>query len=160
MDRSDVRPAVLTDARGIAEVHLQAWRETYSRLLPEGALDEWSVERSATRWGETISGGHAVWVAERGGAMVGWASAGNDRGADAPREWELNGIYVLASEYGTGAGQALLDAAVGDRPAFLWVTADNPRAHAFYRRNCFVDDGSRGEHPLAGHPIQIVRFVR
>jgi ribosomal protein S18 acetylase RimI-like enzyme len=56
---------------------------------------------------------------------------------DAPRDRELLSIYVLSKAYGSGAGQALLDAALGDRPACLWVAAQNPRAQSFYRRNGF-----------------------
>lgn len=52
-------------------------------------------------------------------------------------------IYVLASEYGSGAAQALLDATLGDSPASLWVADPNPRAQAFYRRNGFLPDGER-----------------
>lgn len=40
-----------------------------------------------------------------------------------------------------GVGQALLDTAIGDRPAYHWALADNPRAHAFSRRNGFELDG-------------------
>ncbi len=41
-----------------------------------------------------------------------------------------------------GSGQALLDSAVADRSAFLWVAELNPRAIAFYRRNGFEADGA------------------
>ncbi len=38
----------------------------------------------------------------------------------------------------------LFDAALeAGEPAYLWVAEDNPRAHAFYRRNGFVADGAR-----------------
>lgn len=130
-----VRPAVAADAAGIARVHIAAWRETYTRLLPPGALDDLDPVARTQRWTEIIGDDRTEkWVAILDAAIVGWASA--------------------------GAGQALLDAATGDRPAYLWVAADNPRAHAFYRRNDFVDDGSRSEHLLAGHPVTIARFVR
>lgn len=156
-----VRPAVAADAAGIARVHIAAWRETYTRLLPPGALDDLDPVARTQRWTEIIGDDRTEkWVAVLDAAIVGWASAGAGRDADAPRDLELEGIYVLAAHYGSGAGQALLDAATGDRPAYLWVAADNPRAHAFYRRNDFVDDGSRSEHLLAGHPVTIARFVR
>jgi GNAT superfamily N-acetyltransferase len=52
-------------------------------------------------------------------------------------------IYQYARAHGTGTGQALLEAAVGDRPAYLWTAEDNPRALAFYTRNGFIPDGTR-----------------
>ena len=33
----EVRPAVPGDAAGVARVHVDAWRETYTALLPPGA---------------------------------------------------------------------------------------------------------------------------
>ena len=45
-----LRPAVLSDANAIAEVHVRAWRETYRGIMPDKVLDELSAERSAERW--------------------------------------------------------------------------------------------------------------
>ena len=156
-----VRPATVADAAEIARVHIAAWRETYTRLLPPGALDDLDPVVRAERWTEIIGDDSTdVWVAEHDGMIIGWASASAGRDVDAPRDLELEGIYVLAAEHGGGAGQALLEAAISDRPAYLWSAADNPRAQAFYLRNGFSDDGTRSEHPLAGHPVTIARFVR
>lgn len=57
-------------------------------------------------------------------------------------------------------GQALLDAAIGDAGAFLWVAADNPRAHAFYRRNGFAADGEAQNYEMLGSQLSVVRWVR
>ncbi len=156
-----VRPALPADAAAIARVHVASWRETYSRLVPPGALDDLDVGARAERWAQIIADDVTdVWIAERSGEVLGWCSTGPGRGDEAPRDLELEGIYVLAAAHGSGAGQALLDAAIGDAPAFLWSAEDNPRAQAFYRRNGFVDDGTRSEHVLHGHPVRIARFVR
>ncbi len=80
-------------------------------------------------------------VAADGDRIIGWAQASAGRDDDRPRELELEGLYVLDEFHGHGVGQALLDAAVGDRSAYLWVLEDNPRAQAFYRRNGFALDG-------------------
>ena len=158
-----VRPATPDDAPGIARVHIAAWHETYTRLLPPGAFDglDDDLAPRTRRWRGIIEDDVTeVFVAERDGVIVGWASTGAGRQADAPRSLELEGIYVLEGEYGTGTGQSLLDLAVGDRPAYLWVATGNPRAQAFYRRNGFADDGARDEHLLMGHPLEAARYVR
>lgn len=156
-----IRRAVLADAAGIARVHVAGWRETYTRLLPEGALDGLDVEAGARRWAATITEASvSLVVAERDGSVVGFSAAATARSQERPRDRQLEAIYVLPSEYGRGTGQALLDAVLGDEPAFLWSALDNPRAQAFYRRNGFVDDGERSEYPLAGHPVAVARFVR
>ena len=156
-----VREAVLDDAAGIARVHLQAWRESYAHLLPAAALAGLQQGPREAKWREIITtSGSNVWVACAGTDIVGWASAGAGRDDDAPRPRELNGIYVLASHYGSGAGQMLLDAALGDGGAYLWIADNNPRAFAFYRRNGFVPDGTIAMHELVGTPVRILRMVR
>jgi GNAT superfamily N-acetyltransferase len=157
----DVRPAELADARGIAEVHVQAWQEAYAHLVPAAALAKQSVEQRTLRWTEIIQDDVTeVFVAADGTMIVGWASASAGRAEDPPRDRELEGIYVLASSYGSGAGQSLLDAAIGNGPAFLWVAEDNPRARAFYARNGLAPDGATKTGPVAGTEVLVVRLVR
>lgn len=156
-----VRAAVPDDAAGIARVHLQAWRESYAHLLPAAVLAGLRQGPREARWRDIITtSGSDILVACAGTDIIGWASAGAGRDADGPRARELEGIYVIASHYGSGAGQLLLDAAVGDGGAYLWIAQDNPRASAFYRRNGFVPDGSTATHELAGTPVRILRMVR
>ena len=142
-------------------MHIQAWRESYAHLLPAGSLAGLQQGLREQRWRAIITAATSdIWVACAGTDIVGWASAGAGRDDDGPRPRELMGIYVLASHYGSGAGQMLLDAAVGDGGAYLWIAEDNPRAFAFYRRNGFVPDGATGMHELAGTPVRILRMVR
>ena len=152
---------MLGDAAGIARVHLQAWRESYAHLLPASSLAELQHGPREAKWRGIITAATSdIWVACAGEDIVGWASAGAGRDDGGPRPRELEGIYVLASHYGSGAGQLLLDAAVGDAGAYLWIAEDNPRAFAFYRRNGFAADGATAVHELAGTPVRILRMVR
>ena len=74
---------------------------------------------------------------------------------------ELYAIYVRQAWQGTGVGQALLDASVGNLACSVWVLENNPRAHAFYARNGFVADGKRwfDEH-LDSWEVRLVREDR
>ena len=45
-------------------------------------------------------------------------------------------------------GYALLKAAIGDEPAYLWVLDGNPRAIDFYERQGFRFDGTRKTEPV------------
>jgi ribosomal protein S18 acetylase RimI-like enzyme len=80
-------------------------------------------------------------------------------GEEPPRDRQLYAIYVSASHYGAGVGQALLDEALPEGPAMLWVAKQNPRATAFYRRNGFRFDGTEQSDPYAP-AITDVRMVR
>ncbi|UAJ81166.1 GNAT family N-acetyltransferase [Leifsonia sp. ZF2019] len=157
----EVRPATVADAPGIAHVHVTAWREAYARQVPAEYLAALDTDRRATSWATLIaSGTTGVQVAESGGAIVGWASTGTGRDADAPVPLELEGLYTLASVYGSGAGQRLLDAAIGSADAYLWVMADNPRARTFYARNGFRSDGSTKVETIGATAVEVVRLLR
>jgi GNAT superfamily N-acetyltransferase len=157
----DVRPAVLADARGIAEVHVLSWQETYAHLVPRETLAGLSVEQRELRWAQILARpGLAIAVATEDGTIVGFATANTEGEPSQPRDRELESIYLLAGRHGSGLGQRLLDAVLGDAPAFLWVADDNPRARAFYARNGFVPDGTTKVGPVAGTPVLEVRMVR
>ena len=96
---------------------------------------------------------------------MGFANSGDSVGPDAEhgfpaaRPLTLFSIYLLTDLHGTGAGQALLDAAIGDSPAQLWLLRGNSRATAFYERNGFVFDGTEYTDPTDPNLIEL-RMVR
>lgn len=99
-------------------------------------------------------------MAEDAPGIVALATEGTGRDDDVPVARELEGIYALTRVHGSGVGQQLLDASIGDEPAYLWIPDGNDRAEAFYRRNGFRRDGAEREYLLAGHPRTTVRMVR
>lgn len=154
-----VRPAALADAVGIARVHAASWRETYGRFVDDPDTDTWfSVERRVDMWQAILErDASTTVVAEDESGLVGFGATDSTPGPDAVRPEELTMLYVLARAHGNGAGQALLDAALGRRPASLWVAADNPRAHAFYRRNGFAADGATSSFGPIETTVRLVR---
>lgn len=160
MSEIAIRRATVDDAVAVARVHIQSWRETYSPMLEPGELDELSLERRADRWATNLTGGTQLWVAEADGTVVGIAGLGGGRHEEHPRPLELGALYVIADFHGTGAGQHLLDAAIGDAPAFLFVARGNARAIRFYERNGFEFDGASETYPLVRTPITSLRMVR
>ena len=94
-------------------------------------------------------------VAEHQGKIVGIASSGVPRDADTAWSIELFVIYVLADFHGSGIGADLLEAAIADADAALWVADPNPRAQAFYRRHGFKVDGA-----VKDEGIREIRMVR
>jgi GNAT superfamily N-acetyltransferase len=137
-----VRPAVPEDAERIVDIRNTGWREAYAHLLSAEFLANLSANADGIRRGIERPD-RTIVVAELDGEVVGYALAAPADEEDAPRDWYLPQIYQYSRAHGSGTGQALLDAALGDRPAYLWTAEDNPRAIAFYRRNGFVPDGAR-----------------
>ncbi len=102
-----------------------------------------------------------VAIAERDGEMVGIAMAGPAEDSGAHQPLQLFVLYVLAADYGSGAGRGLLAAVIGNDGAVLWVADPNPRAQAFYRKQGFKPDGARKhDHDLDIDEIRMVRYDR
>ncbi len=139
-----IRPARVEDAAAIACVNVASWRHTYPHILSAAFLANMDEHEVAGRYTRGLaSSTDGFFVLEVDGEIRGYASVGAPRSEEHPRDVEVHMIYQLPSEHGSGSGQAMLDAALGDRPAFLWVAEENPRAIAFYRRNGFEPDGAR-----------------
>ncbi|MCU1413496.1 MAG: hypothetical protein JWN80_836 [Microbacteriaceae bacterium] len=138
-----VRRAELPDAPALARVHLASHLETYSAVIDPAVLTEYSLETREGIWASSLERRvNDVWIAEREGELVGFASAGPSRDDPPDPPQELWSLYLLQAEHGSGTGQALLDAAIADQPSSLWVLAQNPRARRFYERNGFALDGT------------------
>lgn len=164
-----VRPARTGDAEQIARVHSSAWRETYAGVLSEQFFEDAAHERRRGMWTALLAdppSSTTIAIGQRqDGRIVGFATSGDARGTNAEhgfapaRPLHLFTIYVLAAEHGTGLGQALLDAVLGNRPAQLWVLRGNARAIAFYQRNGFRADGVEFADPRDPNLVEL-RLIR
>jgi GNAT superfamily N-acetyltransferase len=157
-----VRPARLEDARRVGEIHVETWRATYVGVMPQEVLDGLSVDDRERLWREWIPHGETeVFVAELDDEVVGFVSVGPRRSS--PRSGELYAIYVLPSAHGSGAGPALMEAAVAALArrfdeAILWVATENPRARRFYERCGWVADGERVDDSIPGAVVPETRY--
>jgi ribosomal protein S18 acetylase RimI-like enzyme len=147
-------------------VHVRTWQTAYEHVFGAERLAAVDVQAREDRWRrqfEERERRHAsVFVAEDEGAIVGFASCGESR--DVTEEGELYAIYVLPEAWGSGAGPALMAAALaalragGFETAALWVLEDNPRARSFYEREGWGLDGGRREEEFLGVPVTEVRY--
>lgn len=162
-----IRTARAADAPAIARAHVDSWHAAYRDLLPEQAILSRTVETRTAQWGEWLADPQhrRILVAELGGRVVGFASAGPGRDADlGPLVAELYAIYVAPDGLGQGLG-SMLWAALPDqlaldgfRDACLWVAAANSRARSFYDRCGFVTDGATKQDCFADAPLEALRY--
>ncbi|ALG71223.1 GNAT family acetyltransferase [Azospirillum thiophilum] len=144
-----IREAYLTDAAGMARVHVQSWRSTYPGLIPAPFLVGLSEPAAAQRWAaiaEARAPGQGAFVAvdcaglvSAPGTIVGIASYGARRVAVRDHGGEFHALYVLDDAKGMGIGRRLM-AAMADRflaadirSAVVWCLRDNP-SRWFYER--------------------------
>jgi GNAT superfamily N-acetyltransferase len=141
-----IRAADAADARTIARVHVQAWRESYRGLVPDPVIEALSVERNGAMWTDILAAGDTsiVHVVERLGIgsdepdLVGFGSAADARGSELGASGEIIAIYLLDRVKRCGIGRRLLSgllaalAARNHRSAGLWVLVEHHGARRFY----------------------------
>lgn len=159
----ELRQATPDDAEAVVRMHTLAHEECYSHLLsPEFFRSRVAsiAERVERRRPHLDVQDPRIIALDADGAVVGLADAGPGRDEDGPVELELYSIYTLRRTHGTGLGAALMRAAIGDSPAYLWVAEGNPRALAFYLKHGFRPDGKRGQLPPEWESLPEFRMVR
>jgi len=178
MSDLSIRWAQPDDARGVAIVHVDAWRAAYPGLIDQHLLDGLQVDERAEGWsrwiarsltGEPTDGDstHRLLVAELDGRVVGWASFGAGRDAGMTELGELAGLYVHPDHWSHGVGHALLERveqelrADGRDESYLWVLHGNERAIRFYERHGWTaDGGEKLEDAGDGRQLRELRHAR
>jgi len=136
---SGVRTATLADADGIARVHVQAWSESYSGLVPPEAFEHHSIELRMTQWRGTLSDpGRSTLVHESDGVVSGFISGGPIKWTGLSTDSEVASLYLLDSVKRRGVGRALFAqfmdvlAGRGFTSCGLWTLSNNVAARRFY----------------------------
>ena len=153
-----IRRAAPDDAEALTHLHLDCWDDAYTGLVPQELLDarRADVASRVGKWRTALENGAVVWLAEHGAELVGFSGAADGRDPVGAIATELRVLYVRAAWWGTGVGHTLLEAALGDRAAYLCVLEGNDRAIGFYERHGFARDGHVEDAPEGPH----VRMVR
>jgi GNAT superfamily N-acetyltransferase len=157
-----IRQATPEDAEAVVGMHTLVHEECYARQLSaeffRARRD--SFPERVERRRQFLATTDPRLIALDGEDVVGLADAGPGHDEDGPAALELYTLYTLSRTHGSGLGAALLNAAIGDSPAYLWVLEDNPRAQAFYRKHGFRPDGARKLLPPEWESLPEIRMVR
>ena len=165
------RAAALTDAPGIAAVHVRASQAGYRGMLPDVALDGLAVASRTRNWVEWLLDSRCIaFVAADAGLAIGFCSAltpSPDPDAQTGTA-ELSALYVEPARWREGIGGRLLSRTLaalrrdGWHAVTLWVVDGNTPARALYEQYGFAPDGTSkpyeadaGALPAAGHPLAI-----
>ncbi|MEU8587654.1 GNAT family N-acetyltransferase [Streptomyces sp. NPDC048664] len=162
-----IRDMTLADCRSVSDIRIRGWRATYRGFVPQSYLDRLDVDADAERRrARLVEGGDVVnLVAERDGAVVGWAAHGPFQDGEVrTADGELYALYVEPELLGGGIGHALLSAALRQRAAagharmFLWVLNGNVNGRRFYERAGFRADGTEQSFEVDGVAVAEMRY--
>src|SRR4030042_6880582 len=163
-----IRKAELSDALGIATVHVKMWQKAYRGLVPDSFLDNMSIEKRTEIWKDSLENpkeGIYVFVAENDGVITGWITGGKNRDADvAPEVGELGGIYVHPDWQGRSVGAKLLENFLqflrdeSYKKATLWVLDTNKKTRKWYESKGWRVEGKTKTEPRDGFKLNEVRY--
>jgi ribosomal protein S18 acetylase RimI-like enzyme len=150
-----IRRANPADAAALAELGARTFAAAFGHLYPPEDLATFLAQTHtpATAAAELADQSKAIWVAEAGGRLIGYAVAGPcalPHPEVTPTCGELKRIYILAEAQGGGLGQRLVDAAldwlaaIGRSPVWLGVFSENHGAQRLYARQGFRKVGEYG----------------
>ncbi|MBT2606531.1 GNAT family N-acetyltransferase [Bacillus sp. ISL-53] len=104
-----IRKAVLTDAKGIAKVHVDSWKTTYANIIPDEYLNNLVYEGREQLWKGNIPNSDVFVAENEEGKIVGFSSGGKERSGKYPDyTGELYAIYILKEYQGNGLGKLLV----------------------------------------------------
>lgn len=146
-----IREAGEDDAAALALIGAATFLETFAGILDGAAIvAHCAAQHEESAYRALLASGAQAWLAEAqpGGAPIGFALVARpDLDAAEEGDIELKRIYSLSRFHGSGLGAALMQEAVAaaerHRRLLLGVYARNERALAFYRKQGFVDIGTR-----------------
>ena len=165
----DVRTATLDDVNALGRVHAASWRVAYAHLGPGFLATIEETERADL--GERVLNDTAqhgdVYVSVADGQINGFVNIRRSRDPSAAESvGEVIAIYVEPRAWSSGAGRALMDAAVGAlarqgfTEATLWVLEDNARARRFYEIAGWEPDGTSTTEEWRTALVTEVRYRR
>lgn len=134
-----IRKAELSDAQGIAKVHVDCWRTTYKNIIPNEFLDRLSYGQRTDLWIKNISNNqNYIFVAENDeGHIVGFADGGKRETNKVEHSGDLTSIYILQEYQGMRIGKKLVQHLfskfdeLGYKTIFVEVLEDN-KSRYFY----------------------------
>jgi len=134
-----IRPAKPSDAKAIARIHVETWRNTYAGILPDSYLTGLSVAERVKFWHAILARrdrGLTIVAEDAEAGVIGFGNAGPARREELPKDSDWSGeiytLYLLPDWHGMGIGRQLLESLLdrlkrlGRTRVVLWVVEANP----------------------------------
>lgn len=165
-----IRESEVSDALGIATVHVKSWQKTYRGQVPDEYLENLSISDRASKIEKMIEENRNKkvhnFVIEIDKLIVGILTVGVNREDDLPSDvGELYGIYIHPDYEGKGYGSMLMNHAIetlrseGYKKATLWVLVTNTKARSWYEHKGWKIEGKTKVDKRNGFNLNEVRYI-
>jgi ribosomal protein S18 acetylase RimI-like enzyme len=131
-----IRPALVEDARALAEVHVESYRHTYAGIFPNAFLAALTVDPREAFWRNHLADpaprSLTLVACDAGGRVVGFLSGGRERTGKLNMDGEIYAIYLLPEAQRRGVGTRMMATfantlqSEGLSSMAVWVLALNP----------------------------------
>ena len=137
--RSDVqvRKGKPADAKAVAEIFRQSWRQAYRGIIPHLHLENMVKRRGPDWWANVIRSGENLLILEHAAVVAGYATIGLAR-TRGPYQGEIYELYVAPDYQGLGFGEHLFEGCRHYldqrrlRGLLVWALVENTIATDFY----------------------------
>lgn len=144
-----VRRGKPTDAKPLAEIFRDSWRQSYRGIIPHQHLENMISRRGQKWWSSAIRSRESMLVLSLSRTVVGYATLGlsRTRGRIGKADGEIYEIYLSPIHQGLGFGEHLFEGCrhtlemQGRAGLIVWALIQNETAIEFYWR--------RGGRPIA-----------
>jgi GNAT superfamily N-acetyltransferase len=144
-----IRLAAAADAEALSRIGTETFCDTFGHLYPAEDLAAYlEEEQTPAAWSRILATPERrTWIAEVGGEPVAFAVAGPCKLPHpevTPGAGELQRLYVLRAQQGSGLGKVLFETAMawleseGRRPVWIGVYSENHRAQKLYMGRGFA----------------------
>jgi len=161
------RLATASDAATIACVHVETWRRTYRRQMPDSVLDGLDAKFTPKSWVKLLQASESTtFVADVEKEIIGFCSLMPSRDPEADKKIiaEIAAINISPRHWRKGAGRKLCEHAIAEAQSngfsslTLWVLETNHAARKFYVAIGFALDGGQKTIAMGGVDLLEVRY--
>ena len=170
INKITIRESEVSDALGIATVHVKSWQKTYRGQVPDSYLDNLSIPERASKLEKMIEENRKKnvhnFVIEEDKLIVGILAVGENTDNDLPSNvGQLYVIYIHPDHEGKGFGSMLMNKAIeilkedGYTKATLWVLDTNSKARSWYEHKGWKIEGKTKVDKRDGFNLNEVRYI-
>lgn len=165
-----LRRATIEDAAGIAQVHVDGWQRAHRGVVPSEYIECQSALGHADFWRDELrlaAPDRAPWVALLDERIIGFASGGIARDADAERgTGEVYQLFVAPECWEKGIRSNLMEHVLRDLQqhgfdqAIFWIIAADSTMRAFAEYVGWKTDGTSRLEECPGALVEELRHTR